>query len=193
MSEEILSASQTAALFDILTHYDTYAEIREFRKPGSLAHYGPPFTHEKDKPSTSPTLQALVSRFLLPLPGLNNLPEKWWKVQCHNIIENLESANLSESYDKGVIGSRKTVATAISALIEYPVRGIYGGLPKIDNQPSNYDLRNAEDLSRAFHDFTNASVYGDALEDLVNKAAETDRLGDHTPLTKAIHEFVLIK
>ncbi|KAK4938418.1 hypothetical protein LTR10_021135 [Elasticomyces elasticus] len=192
MSLQNLSASQTAALFDILTHYDTYAEIREFRNPGSLAHYGPPFTHEKDRPSTAPTLQALVSRFLLPLPGLNNLPEKWWTVQCHNIIENLEKANLSESYDKGVIGSRKTVATAISALIEYPVRGIYGGIPKTDNQVSNYDLTNAEDLSRAFHDFTNNSVYGNALEELVDKAAQTDRLKDHTPLIKAIHEFVLI-
>src|ERR1700743_887527 len=102
-----LSSTQTAALFDILTHYDTYAQIREFRKPDSLANYGPPFTTQKSNPSNSPALQALVSRYLLNLPGLDNLPEKWWNVQCHEIIQNLEKANLSESYDKGVIGSRK--------------------------------------------------------------------------------------
>jgi hypothetical protein len=193
MSEEVLSTTRTAALFDILTHYNTYAEIRDFRKPGSLAQYGPPFHYEDRKPSTSPALQTLVSRFLLNLPGLNNLPEKWWKVQCHSIIENLENANLSESYDKGVIGSRKTVATAISALVEYPVRGTYGGLPEKNSQHADYDTTNAEDLSRAFRDFVNNAVYGNVLGEMVNKTAQTDRLEDHPPLTKAVHEFVLVK
>ncbi|KAJ9501143.1 hypothetical protein H2202_003701 [Exophiala xenobiotica] len=192
MSEEVLSTTRTAALFDILTHYNTYAEIRDFRKPGSLAQYGPPFHYEDRKPSTFPALQTLVSRFLLNLPGLNNLPEKWWKVQCHSIIENLENANLSESYDKGVIGSRKTVATAISALVEYPVRGTYGGLPEKNSQQADYDTTNAEDLSRAFRDFVNNAVYGNILEEMVNKTAQTDRLEDHPPLTKAVHEFVLV-
>ncbi|KAK6385988.1 hypothetical protein LTS17_001562 [Exophiala oligosperma] len=192
MSEDVLSTAQSAALFDILTHYNTYAEIREFRNPGSLAQYGPPFNHDTEKPSTSPALQALVSKYLLNLPGLNNLPEKWWKVQCHTIIENLEKANLSESYDKGVIGSRKTVATAISALIEYPVRGTFGGLPERTDRDDNYDTSKAEDLSRAFRDFMNDAVYGNVLDEMVSKTAQTDRLEDHPPLTKAVHEFVLV-
>ncbi|EXJ54384.1 hypothetical protein A1O7_09723 [Cladophialophora yegresii CBS 114405] len=189
---EMLSPSQTAALLDILTHYDTYAQIREFRRPGSLARYGPPFTAHKDTPSSSPALQALVSRYLLNLPGLNNLPEKWWTVQCHDIIENLEKANLSESYDKGVIGSRKTLATAISALIEYPVRGTFAGFPRIKDHDEHYDLTNAEDLRRAFRDFLQESVYGDILDRMVEKTATTDNLGDHPQLTKAVHEFVLV-
>lgn len=190
---ETLSPVQSAALFDILTHYDTYSEIREFRHPGSLAHYGPPFTAEPKKPSTSPALQILVSKFLLTLPGLKNLPDNFWKVQCQDIIDHLEQANLSESYDKGVIGSRKTLATAISALIEYPVRGTYGGFPEIKNHDSQYDVTKAEDLSRSFREFMNDSIYGTALEDLVAKTAETDNLDDHTPLTKAVHEYVLVK
>ncbi|KIW14415.1 hypothetical protein PV08_07198 [Exophiala spinifera] len=192
MGEEVLSTAQSAALFDILTHYNTYAEIREFRNPGSLAQYGPPFNHDTAKPSTSPALQALVSKYLLNLPGLNNLPEKWWKVQCHTIIENLEKANLSESYDKGAIGSRKTVATATSALIEYPVRGTFGGIPKKTDRVAHYDTGRAEDLSRAFRDFLNDAVYGDVLDEMVQKTAQTDRLEDHPPLTKAVHEFVLV-
>ena len=190
---EALSPAQTAALFDILTHYNTYAEIREFRRPGSLAWYGPPFTVRDKAPSTSPALQALVSKFLLNLPGLNNLPEKWWKVQCHEIIESLEKANLSESYDKGVIGSRKTLATAISALIEYPVRGAYSGFPEIKNHDQTYDITKAEELARAFRHFMNDAIYGNALDELVGKTAETDNLEDHPPLTKAVHEFVLVK
>ncbi|KIW93440.1 uncharacterized protein Z519_06045 [Cladophialophora bantiana CBS 173.52] len=188
----VLSPSQTAALFDILTHYDTYAQIREFRRPGSLAKYGPPFTAQQDSPSSSPALQALVSKFLLNLPGLNNLPEKWWTVQCQEIIEGLERANLSESYDKGVIGSRKTLATAISALIEYPVRGTFAGFPEIKDRDPNYDVTNADDLGRAFRDFLNDCVYGNILDDMVQRTAETDKLEDHPQLTKAVHEFVLV-
>ena len=193
MTEEVLSSSQTASLFDILTHYDTYAQIREFRQIGSLANYGPPFRAEKGARSNSPALQALVSRYLLNLPGLNNLPDKWWTVQCHEIIENLEKANLSESYDKGVIGSRKTLATAISALIEYPVRGTFAGFPELKDHDKNYDLTNAEDLRRSFRDFLNDCVYGDILDQMVAKTATTDNLEDHPQLTKAVHEFVLVK
>jgi hypothetical protein len=189
---QVLSSTQSAALFDIFTHYDTYAQIREFRRPGSLVNYGPPF-NDQDKPSTSPSLQTLVSRYLLSLPGLRELPDEFWKVHCHDIIEHLEKANLSESYDKGVIGSRKTLATAVSALIEYPVRGTYGGFPETKDPNPEYDIHNAEDLSRSFRDFMNGAIYGTVLEDLVAKAGETDNLEDHEPLTKAVHEFVLVK
>ncbi len=190
---EVLSSTQTASLFDVLTHYDTYAQIREFRNPGSLARYGPPFTANKGTQSNSPALQSLVSRYLLNLPGLNNLPDKWWTVQCHEIIENLEKANLSESYDKGVIGSRKTLATAISALIEYPIRGTFAGFPELKDHNERYDLTNAEDLRRAFRDFLNDCVYGDILEQMVEKTATMDNIEDHPQLTKAVHEFVLVK
>ena len=188
-----LDATQSPALFDILTHYDTYAEIRDFRFPGSLKQYGPPFTADAKGASTSPALQTLLTRFLLTLPGLNNLHEDFWKVQCFDIIENFEQSNLSESYDKGVIGSRKTLATAISALIEYPVRGTYGGFAEIDASNREYDATRAEDLGRAFRDFMDQCIYGSVLEDLVEKAGQTDDLNDHDALTKAVHEFVLVK
>lgn len=190
---ESLSPTQSAALFDILTHYNTYAEIREFRNPTSLAQYGPPFTTKEKQPSTSPALQILVSRFLLTLPGLRNLPEDFWKVQCQDIIENLEKANLSESYDKGVIGSRKTLATAVSALIEYPVRGTYGGFPETRSHSQDYNITDARDLSRGFRDFLNDTIYDDVLDRMVAKTAETDNLDDHDAQTKAVHEFVLVK
>jgi len=39
----------------------------------------------------------------------------------------------------------------------------------------------------------NKAIYGTALEDLIMKTAETDKLTDHEPLTQAIHEFILVK
>ncbi|KKY19920.1 putative succinate dehydrogenase flavoprotein subunit [Phaeomoniella chlamydospora] len=160
--------------------------------PGSLKHYGPPFTAEDGKPSSSPALQALVSKFALPLPGLRDLSEDFWKIRVHELIEDLEKANLSESYDKGVIGSRKTLATAVSALIEYPVRGTFGGFAQVDNAHQHYDITKADDLQRGFRDFINGTIYGTSLEELVVKAGETDDLEEHPPSTKAVHEFVLV-
>jgi hypothetical protein len=191
--ENPLSPGQAAALLDILSHYDTYAEIRDFRFPGSLKHYGPPFAVHSGHPSTAPALQTLVTRYLLTLPGLKDLPENWWKVQCLDIIENFEKSNLSESYDKGHIGSRKTLATAISALIEYPVRGTFGGFAEVKDNNPVYDITKADDIARAFRDFMDGCIYGSVLEETVMKAAETDDLSKHTSLIKGVHEFVLVK
>ena len=188
-----ISNVQLSTLLDILTHAETYAEIRDFRYPRSLLTYGPPFTASPGKPSTSPALQTLVDRFLLDLPGLRDLPEEWWRVQVHNLIEGLEEANLSESYDKGSVGIRKTLATAISALIEYPVRGTYNGFQSTKEPKRQYDITNADELSQSFRDCMNEIIYGSALEDLVQKAAETDKLADHGPLIQSVHEFILVK
>lgn len=193
MTADVLSQTQAAALFDILTHVDVYSEIRDFRFPGALQHYGPPFTAEGKRPSTSPALQALLSKFALTLPGLRDVPDDFWKIQVHELIENFEDVNLSESYDKGNLGSRKTLATAISALIEYPVRGVYGGFAEVTNAHHDYDLHRAEDLGRAFRDFMNECIYGNIIDELVAKAAQTDDLEQHTSLVKAFHEFILIK
>ncbi|RMZ74959.1 hypothetical protein DV737_g5583, partial [Chaetothyriales sp. CBS 132003] len=187
-----LDATRSSALFDILSHYDTYAEIRDFRYPGAFKYYGPPFELQDGSPSTSPALQTLVSKFLVTLPGLRNVSEDFWKVKVEEIIEHFAQANLSESYDKGTIGVRKTLATAISALSEYPVRGIFGGFGQIDDSNQQYDLTSAEDLARAFQHFMNGCVYGTALEDMAKTAAETDNLDAHSSLVKAFHEFVLV-
>ncbi|KAK5950284.1 hypothetical protein OHC33_008753 [Knufia fluminis] len=189
---DTLTPAQSSALLDILTHYETYAEIREFRRSGVLDHYGPPFTKEAKTPSPTPALQALVSRFLLDIPGLRDVPEDFWTVQIHNIIEAMQEANLSESYDKGTVGSRRTLSTAVSSLIEYPVRGTFGGFAEIDDPNDNYDLQSADDLSRGFRNFVDQCIYGTVLDDLVKKAAETDKLEEHGKLIKAVHEFVLV-
>lgn len=191
--EAHLSPTQSAALFDILSHHNTYAEIRDFRHPGSLKDYGPPFAAEKEKPSTSPSLQSLLSKFVLNLPGLRDVPEDIWKVNVYEIIEAFEQANLSDSYDKGVVGTRKTLATAISALIEYPVRGTSGGFTKVADPKNEYDLTKADDLAKGFRNFMDEAIYGTAIENLVAKTAETDKLADHEPLTQAVHEFILVK
>lgn len=193
MTGEPLTSNQAYALLDILSHAETYQEIRDFREPGSLDQYGPPFDAPAKTPSRFPALQTLVSRFLLTMPCLKDLPDEFWKVQCASIIDSFEKADLSESYDKGILGSRKTAATGISALIEYPLRGTYGGFEELKGYSKDYDLTKEDDLFRAFRHCMNEMVYGGILDELVLKAAETDKLSDHDPIIQAVHEFVLVK
>lgn len=195
MSDSPLTPEQSHALLDILSHYEVYQEIRDFRYPDALNRYGPPFTAKPGQPSNFPSLQALVSRFILPIPGIKDAPEAFWHEQCATIINDLEKANLSESYDKGLIGIRKTLSTAISALIEYPVRGVFAGfkVPEEHDPNQKYDRNKAEDLQKAFNELMHQCVYGDMLDEMFRMTAVTDKLEDHTDLVRAAHEYIIIK
>lgn len=193
MSTSHLSPEQSSALFDLLTHHATYDEICHFKTPAAIQEYGPPF--QDTKKTSSPILQSLLSKFILPLPGLRDVSPDFWKVRIENIIEELAAANLSESYDKGVLGIRKTLATAISALIEYPARGCYGGIKKDESalKDQHFDPTKPDDVLRAWYVFMQQLVYGDLFEKLFAKAAETDDLSKHDSLVQAAHEFVVVK
>lgn len=193
MTDTALTPAQSAALFDVLTHFETYREIEDFKQPGAIHNYGPPFQDDKSK-SSSPVLQTLISKFILPLPGLRDVSAEFWKVRVTDIIDELSKAELSESFDKGILGIRKTLATAISALIEYPARASLGGLPeKKRPEKRTYDVKNPEDVLQAWQDCLQALVYGDLIDELFSKAAETDDLSKHATLVQGMHEFVLVK
>lgn len=188
-----LSATQSAALLDLLTHHETYSEIEDFKSPGAIKEYGPPFQESTSK-SKTPILQALVSKFVLRLPGLKDVDSSFWKTQVESLVQELAEAELSESYDKGVLGIRKTLATAISALIEYPARGSLGGFPKQNFERSKeYDVSNPDDVMKAWQDCMQALIYGDLLDELVQRAKETDDLSQHDSLIQGMHEFIIVK
>lgn len=195
MAAQRLSPVQTSALFDILSHQETYTEIEDFKYPGATSTYGPPFEIKKDQQSAAPILQALLSKFILPLPGLRDVRQDFWQERCQSLIEAFEDAELSESYDKGTTGIRKTLTTAVSALIEYPARGCLGGYPK-EEAPSpdrKYDTSKTGDMERAWNDFLQQCTYGSLIEELFAKAAETDQLKNHDPVVQAAHHYVIIK
>jgi hypothetical protein len=191
-----LTPAQSSALFDVLTHFETYREVEDFKQPGAIHKYGPPFQDDKNK-SSSPVLQTLISKFILPLPGLRDVSADFWKVRITDIIDELSQAELSESFDKGILGIRKTLATAISALIEYPAKASLGGLKEKKTEKKTekrkYDVKNPEDVLQAWQDCLQALVYGDLIDELFSKAAETDDLSKHDTLVQGMHEFVVVK
>ncbi|KAK4998656.1 hypothetical protein LTR66_002160 [Elasticomyces elasticus] len=189
-----LSPEQATALFDILSHHETYAEIENFKYPGAIFLYGPPFELQGAEPSTSPILQTLLARFVLTLPGIRDAGDDFWRTRVQTIVEQLSAAELSESYDKGVLGIRKTLATAISALVEYPARGCLGGFPKQEQAMArkDYDKSKPDDVLEAWHNFLQQLVHGDLIDEMFKKAAETDDLSKHDGIVQAAHEYVAV-
>lgn len=189
-----LTSEQSNALFDILTHGETYSEIEHFKDPETIHRYGPPFQDDISS-SATPVLQTLLSKFILKLPGLRDVSPDFWKVRVEDLIQDLAQADLSESYDKGILGIRKTLATAISALIEYPARGCLGGYPKNSEftRAKHYDTAKPEDVLQSWQDCLQAIIYGDLIDELFAKAVETDDLSQHDSLVQGMHEFILVK
>lgn len=195
MAARSLSSEQTRALFNLLSHYETYAEIESFKNPAAIHNYGPPFQTQSGFRSRSPMLQRMLTKLVLPLPGLKTVSASFWQSRILSLMSALSSANLSESYDKGSLGQRKTLSTACAALLEYVGRGSFGGLPKRDphSKDGSYDVEDPVDNSNAWEDLIQESVYGDAVDKLFKDAALTDKLLDHPQRVQAAHRYIILK
>jgi len=191
-------------LFDILTHHETYTEVESFKDPGTIAEYGYPFARHnpnseqgpRHAPDTSaPLLAGVLRSIVLPFPGVRDLPSEFWQLKFQGILEKLAEAGLSESYDKGGLGTRKTLATAASALHEAVSRGILGGV--LDTQRRNlhgeYDRASARDLVRAWEDAVQELVYGSLIEELFTCAAERPSLEEHSPGVQAAADYIIVQ
>ncbi|KAL1795461.1 hypothetical protein ACET3X_005685 [Alternaria dauci] len=189
-----LTPAQTHALFDILIHHQVYAEIEAFKYPSTIDHYGYPFRKADGVQSTSPLLQNMLNKFALCNPAIRNFGESWWSDKIQTLVARMAEAELSESYDKGAIGSRKALATAASSIAEYVARGMLGGYPaaKKTESKKEYDTSKPEDVIQGFEELVKDAIYGNALDDLYEKVKATPRLEDHSSSLQAAHEYMLL-
>jgi hypothetical protein len=195
MSSQITPA-QTHALFDVLIHHQLYAEIEAFKYPTTIDQYGYPFRKADGVQTTAPLLQNMLNKFVLRLPGVKNIVLEFWQDKIRALVSKLGEAELSESYDKGAIGSRKALATAISSLLEYVARGMLGGYPVKEGkvgERKEYDPSKPEDILAAWDDGMRELIYGDLLDELFKTVAVTGKLEEHASVVKAAHEFILLK
>ncbi|KAF8856128.1 hypothetical protein BDZ45DRAFT_654437 [Acephala macrosclerotiorum] len=193
MTSQSLTSEQAHALFEILTHHQIYSEIEGFKWPDAIRNYGPPFSKGINQ-SSSPLMQSMFNSLVVKLPGISTLPPEFWKDRFGNVIENLSQPGLSESYDKGTMGTRKTLSTASSVLIENAARGYLGGCPAAprENDGIQYDRTKAEDLARAWERAAHDLVYGDLIDELYDGIAKSDKLEDTSPLVQAAIEHILL-
>ncbi|OPB46743.1 hypothetical protein A0O28_0068670 [Trichoderma guizhouense] len=255
----MLTEEQTRALFDILTHRETYAEIEGFKAPDAVTGYGRPFARtmlkqtasavgtpkagtprsrtpvsfwrarrgvdndtkseadadEADssdsddeeaggkkskaggrRESTSPLLQFMLTRLVLPLPGVRDLPTGFWNVRVQGLLARFAEAELSESYNKGAMGTRKTLATGASSVLEMVARGILGGVVRTseseEEKKREYDETKAEDLLRAFGDVLEDWAYGDLMGRVSEHVTETEDVESFSPAVKAAMNYAII-
>jgi hypothetical protein len=250
-----LTPEQIHALFDVLTHHQSYAEIESFKYPDAVTSYGFPFSRTTQIPRThlteggwrswapspmgsgsntprsrsrtrdpsengeakdakeggeanedaavaaskSPVLQTLLTRFAMQLPWLRDLPGEFWSVRAQGLLSKLAEADLSESYDKGTLGLRKTLATGSSTVVEMLGRGVLGGVKKrnSDGQESEdkkeYDLNKAEDLEKAWDDAVQRLVYGDLVADMFAHMTTSDNLETTAPEVEAATRYSIMQ
>ncbi|KAM0815557.1 putative PX domain-containing protein [Seiridium cardinale] len=187
------------ALFDILTHHETYAEVESFKEPGAIDEYGFPFTGAKDvqgdaEKSSSPLLQLLLTRLVLPMPGIKDLNQDFWSVKFKGIMKRFADVDLSESYEKGSLGTRKTLATAASAFHESITRGMLGGVSrKADSdQGFNSEPGTATGLERAWDYVIYQGVYGHLVDELFEYAMKSDDFESHSAAVRDAVDYAII-
>src|ERR1700761_6793289 len=163
VASQPLALHRVRALFDLLIHHQLYyGEVIQFNNPDGIDGYGPPFdSKESEEPSSSPILQTLLQRFVLPLPGIIRLPDPFWE-NVRELLKRFAAANMSDSYDHTGLGLRRTLATGTSAMLEYPARGCFARSRMQDverRDPNDYDPKDAEDVKEAWDHFLHEIVH----------------------------------
>lgn len=189
----LLSSIQSHALFDILTSHATLAEIENLKHSNTVATFGPPLQNKSSYESSSPLLLILLQSFILDLPGLRNVTPHFWTDSIRQLATALDDSNLSESYDKGSVGIRRTLSTATASIVESVARGRLGGYPRQEpKKDPTYDKAKPDDVVRAWDDFLQRIIYGDLLDRMFVKAAETDKLSDHESVVQVAHQYAVM-
>ncbi|KAI0458306.1 hypothetical protein F5B21DRAFT_22530 [Xylaria acuta] len=194
-----LTPPQLRALLDILIHHETYEEVQSFQAPEAIETYGWPFVDRDDKGgpakphnlSSSPLLQLLLSRLVLGAPAVRDLSTEFWPVKFKGIMKQFGDADLSDSYEKGTLGTRKRLATAASVVHEAITRGLLMGVAchTLPDLHCPYDGEKAEDLARAWHDCICHLVYGNLIDEILDQLTRSEDLEAHSPALKAAVEY----
>ena len=196
MEDEIGSFTtvQLQALFDILTHYEAYNEIQNLRDARTFTTFGTPLQEDASGTASScPLINELLRRFILVLPGLRDVDALFWQNCVQGLAKALADCNLSESFDKGSIGQRKTFATGLAAILESVSRGVFGGYSAGERVVSrDYDTSNPADVDAAWNALLDQAIYGNIIDDIFEKVSQTDKLSEHTSLVQAAHEYATV-
>lgn len=202
MTPRNLNTLQLGALLDILVHNETYSEVQSFQNPEAIEAYGWPFVDcdSKGNPvkplahSSSPLLQLLLTRLVLGAPAARDLSTEFWSVKFKGIMKQFGDAGLSDSYDKGTLGTRKRLATAASVIHEAVTKALLTGVSysELPNPHGHYDITNADGLTRAWHDSICNLVYGDLIDEIFDQLTQTKDLEAHSPALKGGIDYAIL-
>lgn len=193
IEQPCLTPTQLNALFDILTHNETFHEVRDLRFELPISRFGLPITPTEPGPSPFPLLQLVISKFV----GRGILTESGW-ADWLAMVKRLCAANLSDSYDKGFLGLRKHSAAGFAASVESLARGVLARPPR-DPQVNlarlntkQYDRMKAEELEQAWDDTVQGMLYGDLLDRVFEAVKVSPDVDDVPPVTRAALDYFMI-
>lgn len=198
-----LSEQQLNSLFHILVHHETYAEVESFKYPAAIRGYGYPFTEHASADeavqdgslSKTPMLQLLLTNFVLSAPGFRDLSPEFWGTKFKGIMERFAEARLSESYDKGTLGTRKRLACAATVVHEAVTRGLLAGIPKDEKKvdlQQEYDLDSADGITKAYEDALTALIHHDLATELFDHLATSSDFEAHSPAVRGGMDYAII-
>ena len=193
-----LSHRELRSLFDILSHHTAYNEIEGLKYGDRIRSFGNPIQDDATiKQSSSPSIRLLMRLFILNLPGLRDVTDvkhDFWSQNVQEFMAALADTNLSESFDKGAVGIRRTLSTGVASLVESVLRGVLGGVSANRGAQSreNWDPSKPSDVEAAWESFLQQVIYGDLIDTLFKKTAETADLSKHSDLVRTAHRYVLI-
>lgn len=190
-----LDPVQLNALFEILTHAESFSEVRDARNEADIANFGPPVTPAiRGVAPAFPVAQLVMSKFV----GQGLFSDAGWADHC-TMIQRLCAANLSDSYDKGFFGLRKNFATGLASGLESVVRGVLAGVPRDPNvnleqlATKKYDIKDAGQLMQAWDDAVQGFLYGDLADRVFRVIEKTSDMDALPPVATAALEYVLIR
>lgn len=188
-----LTPTQLNALFDILTHTETFSEVRGLRYEAPVSCFGPPLTPLHAGTSPFPLLQLLMSKFI----GQSLYSEAGW-ADWLAMVQRLCAANLSDSYDKAFLGLRKHAATGIAAALESVARGVLAGAPRDPHvklallNTKRYDKHSAEQLEQAWDDAVQGMLYGDLLDRVFDAVEASPDINDMPTVARTALDYFMI-
>jgi hypothetical protein len=187
-----LQPEQLYALYNILTHHETYAEVQDFKYEDSVGNFGLPLTMTTGGgPTPYPVLQMLAEK----LWDRSILSDSLW-ANITAMLQRLAAANLSDSYDKGFMGLRKSAATAWSASLESVIRGMLSGKPSTGAEKPvfrAYNHSKASDVEQAWEDAVQGMLYGDLLDRIFGSVAASPDMNDIPTEARAALELVIVQ
>ena len=141
---ESLSDNDCKALCNALLHIQLEREFTSLKLPGTISAYGSPFDPEyiSDEAATlavkSPFLNAMYHQFVFTdkLLAVRDAAPEFWRDEVQVLLERLAEQNLSDSYDKGKIGKRKSLGMACIVYLQTVARGMLYKLPVFDRKKS---------------------------------------------------------
>lgn len=198
----------------------TASEIQALKYPGCVSASGYPFSPSGAEPS-SPTKQAptgtksslpfinsSVQGFVLSIPGISQAPLSLFRVTLQALMERIAGANLSDSFDRGIISKRKTFGYFMVVMCSHIVRGLLGGYPRYQSigtsrqdqkqkiEEEQYDVKSPVEAQAAFQRLLSTWIYPTDPVDvtvaaLVGHAKRTDKLEELPAVYQAAHAHAL--